>query len=100
MTKIKTFRTAAGAVNWDSATWPNPSGDDVTQWVFSVPGVGRPLKRPLPRLQFAAMQPRCNGATDVQRTYPNPPCARNRKRTRILLQPADFQIARRLAIRR
>jgi RHS repeat-associated protein len=37
LTKMKTFRTVPGAVNWDSATWPNPSGGDLTEWIYDDP---------------------------------------------------------------
>jgi RHS repeat-associated protein len=37
MISLKTFRTLPGAVNWASATWPNPPGGDVTQWVYDSP---------------------------------------------------------------
>ena len=36
MISLKTFRTVPGAVNWDSVTWPNPSGGDVTQWGYDT----------------------------------------------------------------
>jgi len=37
LTNLMTFRTAAGAVNWASPTWPNPPAGDVTQLIYDDP---------------------------------------------------------------
>lgn len=37
LTNMITFRTLPGAVAWTNSVWPNPSGGDVTQWVYDGP---------------------------------------------------------------